>query len=292
MDVSSSNDQVHAGIAPPGTAIQTAADAIIDLIASEREEAARASYQHSLQLERQFATYRESASAAIATEQARLNDTHRKLIATQALLAQYQHATHVRVATVAPRPGQRQIEAGDVFQRIHDIEEPSAKQRLEEMQNALRDVGIVFSSEDNSLRFEAGWAAVLAQLEARDFGVMNAGRLHEVLGQLTQRLQHDRETIAQLEQRIVDLDAEKAQLIEKYELELQVSKLEISLLNDAVVSQTSNSSPNITQVFQPAQSPPFTTLTTSNVSNTSYTSYTPSTSLTAGAISGAPRDLV
>ncbi|KAG5354053.1 hypothetical protein J132_00805 [Termitomyces sp. J132] len=288
MDVTPSNDPVHARIAPPGTAIQTAADALVDLVVSEREDAARASHQHYFELERQFAIYRENANAAIVMERARLSDTHHKLLATQALLAQYQHTVDAHVATVVPRPGQRQIEGGHVFQQAYDIEETSAKQRLEEMQNALRDVGIVFSSEDNSLRFEAGWAAVLAQLEARDFGVMNAGRLHEVLGELTHRLQHDRETIEQLEQRSAALDAEKAQLIEKYELELQVSKLEISLLNDAVLGQTPNSSPNIVQISWPVQTPPFTTLTSSNVPDTSCPL---STSLIAGAIPGAPRDL-
>lgn len=228
MDVAPSNDQIHAMTVSPGAAIQAAADTLIDLIVSEREAAARSSHQHYLQLEQQFATYRDNANAVIVTERGRLNDIHHKLLATQTLLVRHQHTRHAHMATVvAPQPGQRQIETGQGFHQALE-EGSSAKQHLEEMQNALRDVGIVFSSEDNSLRFEAGWAAVLAQLEARDYGVMNAERLHEVLGQLTHRLQHDREMIEQLEQRIAALDAEKEQLIQKYELELQVSRLEIS----------------------------------------------------------------
>ncbi|KAG6895348.1 hypothetical protein C0992_001705, partial [Termitomyces sp. T32_za158] len=156
-----------------------------------------------------------------------------------ALLARYQYTLHAHVATVVSQSGQCQVEAGP------EASEASAKQHLKEMRNALRDVGIAFSSENNSLRFEAGWATVLAQLEARDHGVMNTGRLHEVLGQLTHRLQHDRETIEQLEQRVAALNAEKEQLIEKYELELQVLRLEISLLDDAVLSPTHDSSSNI-----------------------------------------------
>ncbi|KAG6900413.1 hypothetical protein C0993_011106 [Termitomyces sp. T159_Od127] len=262
INVTPLNDKIHAIAAPPGAAIQAAADTLIDLIVSEREAAARASHQHFLQLEQRFASYRENANAAIATERGCLSDTRHKLLATQALLAQYQRTLHAHMATVVPQPGQRQIEEGHVFQQTPEAEEASAKQHLEYMKNALRDVGIVFSSGNNSLRFEAGWAAVLAQLEARDYGVMNAGRLHEVLGQLTHRLQHDREMIEQLEQRVASLDAEKKQLIEEYELELQVSRLEISLLNDSVVSQTSISSPNTTQISRPGQKPSFTSLTT------------------------------
>ncbi|KAG6907422.1 hypothetical protein DXG01_008994 [Tephrocybe rancida] len=238
-------------IAPPGTSIQVAADTILGIIEKERKDAAHASHLRYLQLEQHFASYRESANAAVAAEHAQLSDTHQKLVATQVLLVQYQrmHAIDARSSAVVPLFGQRQIEAGPyVSQQTHDAEvyraaqreENSAKQRLKELQNALRDVGIVFSSEDNSLRFEAGWATVLAQLEARDFGIMNAGRLHEVLGQLTHRLQHDRETIEQLEQRVLTLESEKAQIIDKYELELQVSKLEISLLHEAATTPNSS----------------------------------------------------
>ncbi|KAG6897365.1 hypothetical protein C0992_002134 [Termitomyces sp. T32_za158] len=219
---------------------------------TEREAAEKASNQYDLQLEQRFATYRENANAAISTEWGRLSDTWHKLLATQALLARYQHTLQAHVTTIVSQSGQRQ--------QASEASEASEKQ---EMQNALRDVGIAFSSEDNSLRFEAGWAAVLAQLEARDYGVMNTGRLHEVLGQLTYRLQHDRETIEQLEQRVAALDAEKEQLIEKYELELQVLRLEISLLDDAGLSPPMIHLRTSPRSLDAAKTPSFKTLTTS-----------------------------
>ncbi|KAG6882311.1 hypothetical protein C0992_012117, partial [Termitomyces sp. T32_za158] len=86
MDVAPSNDQITTIIAPPGAAIQAAADTLIDLIVSEREAAEKASHQHYLQLEQRFATYRENANAAIATERGRFSDIRNKLLATQALL--------------------------------------------------------------------------------------------------------------------------------------------------------------------------------------------------------------
>ncbi|KAG6854741.1 hypothetical protein C0991_002455 [Blastosporella zonata] len=244
----------------PGTFIQHAADLLVDIITAERRDTARAAQHRYQELEQHFATYRENANAAVAAEQARFSDAHQKLIAAQALLAQYQrmeaYGARLPNSTTQLHPGQRQILPPDYVSqkqardaellRTAQSEASSATQRLEELQNALRDVGITFSSEDNSLIFEAGWAVVLAHLEARDFGVMNARRLHEVLGQLTHRLQHDRKTIEQLEQRVQALDAEKTELIDKYELELQLSQLGLAILQDAAANQVSNSSPAIT----------------------------------------------
>ncbi|KAG6833679.1 hypothetical protein H0H87_002875 [Tephrocybe sp. NHM501043] len=263
-------------VATPGTSIQTAANLILDIITAERKDAAQAAQQRYLQLEQNYANLKENASAAVGVEQARLSDTTEKLINAQTLLTQYQHMYAYdydpQLASVTrpfPHPGRieyapsKQVHEVELH-RVARQEANSVKQQLEELQNVLRDVGIIFCSKDNSLRFEAGWAAVLAQLEARDFGSMNAGRLHEVLGQLTHRLQNDRETIGQLEKQIQTLQAEKAQIVQKYELELQVSQLEASLLQNAVEAHRRPKPSPITTTSGPRLAPVSSTTTVSD----------------------------
>ncbi|KAG6851269.1 hypothetical protein H0H93_011705 [Arthromyces matolae] len=251
MEVATRNSQFCAreDSEAPFFSLQDGADAIIALVESERKDAAAASHQRYLQLEQHFASYRQNASMVIAAEHQRFNDAQQELYATQAVLAQHQRNNNHSIDLNIPsanyvNPCQRQITSNELSQQNHHADEISARRRLEEMQSALRDVGISFSSRDNSLIFEAGWAAVLSQLEARDFGVMNAGRLHEVLGQLTYRLQIDRETISQLRQHIINLDAEKMRIVDKYEVQLrQLAKFPV--LNESVISQSPSACTNV-----------------------------------------------
>ncbi|KAF5380819.1 hypothetical protein D9615_004087 [Tricholomella constricta] len=237
----SHNDPSILKRAAVGTSIQLGADMLVNLIDIERADAARVSREQYAQLEKYFTSYRSNALATVAAEQAKVQEAHGKLLTTQALLTQYQHYVASSQGTVRQIQSANAPQAhpcqGQMQQTTAQSEEPTAKRRLDVLQHALQDVGIIFC-EDNSIRFEAGWAAVLAQLEARDCGVMNAGRLHEVLGQLTSKLQQDRETISQLKHQVLTLDDEKKHLVEKYELEIQCLKLEISMLQDAASSQS------------------------------------------------------
>ncbi|KAF8077803.1 hypothetical protein FPV67DRAFT_1647885 [Lyophyllum atratum] len=243
MDPKPSSNVMKPG--PVGTSIQVAADMLVTLIESERANAANASQARYNQLERHFISFRENSMSLVAVEQARTHQTQRELIDTQALLAQYQQYVASTAGAVQNRieyahAAHDQARQGDVRRIEEQEKEASAQKRLDELQAVLRDIGIVFSVEDNSLRFEAGWAF---------------GRLHEVLGQLTQRLQQDHQHIAQLEQKVLASDEEKIQLVNNYELELQCLKLEISMLRDAAATVSSEPSPANTNSVLPQNAP-------------------------------------
>ncbi|KAG5637133.1 hypothetical protein H0H81_005662 [Sphagnurus paluster] len=236
------NDPPNATVrpAPVGTSIQVGTDMILNLIESDRAQTAKAFRDRYTHLEQCFTHYQNSARASFAAEQAKVHEAHQKLIATQALLTQYQQYVASGQGNVQPNPDPTvHVSQGQmtVYRITADEGDQvaSLKRRFDDLQTALRDVGILFSAEDNSLRFEAGWGAVLAQLDTSDYGqVMKAGHLHQVLEQLEQRLQKDRETIAQLQERVVASEQEKKQMVENYLVEIDILKLENEMLREEI----------------------------------------------------------
>ncbi|KAG6814544.1 hypothetical protein H0H92_000071 [Tricholoma furcatifolium] len=228
---------------PPGTSIQHGADQILAVIDSERQHVARIFHLRYNELEDHFARYRENAKAAIGAEVQRVRDLEQNLAATRRLLAQYTSATHPSSAISFPR--QMLVAARDFhhhqlgMEKASQTEGASAEQRLGYLQNLLKDVGITFCTEDNSLTFGACWAAVLGQLDVREFGVLDGGRLQEILQQLAYKLHSDKETVERLERRISILDAEKAELI-SYQLEVSKSASYSLPIPSAVTENVAN----------------------------------------------------
>ncbi|KAG5647295.1 hypothetical protein DXG03_000832 [Asterophora parasitica] len=224
---------------PPrvSSSLQAGTEKILELIAAEREDATRDARAHVANLEYQLRSFKHSADALIAAERAKTHAIHDSLVQNQAILAQYQQYVANNQGAVQQQqrhpvtPRHMQIATAPYADAQSVKSDAYMRRRLEDLQNALQDVGITFC-EDNSLRFEAGWASVLAQLEAHDFGVLNAGRLQQVLLQLSEKLRSDRKTILQLEQRVLSSDEEIRQMTEKYEMEIQRLKRELSLVQD------------------------------------------------------------
>jgi hypothetical protein len=114
-----------------------------------------------------------------------------------------------------------------------------AKSQLDELQTALQKVGIGFSREENSLRFEAWWTVVLAEIEGTERGSMKPDELQRMLGNLTRRLQSDREKIQQAEQQLLASDKEREQMAGNYESMVASLNHEISMLQGLVSSKSS-----------------------------------------------------
>ncbi|RDB21216.1 hypothetical protein Hypma_011751 [Hypsizygus marmoreus] len=254
--------------APVGTSIQIAADMLVALVESQREEAAASAREQLQKLEHFFHAFRQQTMTMHAAEQAQVSDARQKLVDMQTRFTEFQQ-NFAMPTTSAPLPLSRQIEIApdqsnnSATHTPHEEEESLVKKHLDELQSALRGVGIVFSSEENTLRFEAEWAAVLAELGAQDLGVMNPTAFNELLGRLHRRLQGDRETIAQLQQKVIASEEERKQVANGYEMEIAALRLEISMMQDNAAAAPQS---QVSESLMPARSPSSTQATDSQVS--------------------------
>jgi hypothetical protein len=251
MDHGSQN-QPSAKPAPVGTSIQAGADVIMALIEAERVNAAAQARDQCHKLERMFNAFRQQSITIYAANQAQLAEAHQNI---QHLQHRLNHSQPIepkptenpsQLAVIQPGTSQYDIEAlhAEVRRTTAESldarkEEALAKGQLDELQTALQRVGIGFSREENSLRFEAGWAVVLAEIDGTERGTMNPNGLQQMLGNLTRRLQSDREKIKQLEQRLLSSDNEREQMAKNYETTISSLRQEISVLEDLASSSSS-----------------------------------------------------
>jgi hypothetical protein len=264
MDHGSQN-QPPAKAAPVGTSIQTAADVIMALIEAERVNAAVVARDQLHKLQRMFHAFQLQAMSTHAANEAHLADADQNLQHMQSLLAQSQPARLLpentsQLAVIQPNIHQYDTEAlhAEISRANADAlnarkEQAATKSQLDEIQIALQRVGIRFSREENTLHFEAGWAVVLAEIESSDRAAMNLDELHQVLENLTRRLQGDREKINQLEQRLLSSDQEREQMANNYETALASLRQEFTKLQNLA---TSNSSQQHIDSFQSEAWPP------------------------------------
>jgi len=252
MDHGSQN-QPSVNSVPVGLSIQAGADAIMSLIEAERMNGAAVARNQYHKLERVFNTFRQQSVNVHIADQAQLAEARQNIQQLQDHLAQSQQTAPVMPAENTSQlaviePGMSQYDANalraEISRSIAEApdarrEEALAKRQLDELQTALQRVGISFFHEANTFSFEAGWAVVLAEIGSTEGGPMNPDELHQILTNLSQRLQGDREKINQLEQQLLSSDHERQQMSENYEVALASLTNEISTLQNLAASKSS-----------------------------------------------------
>jgi hypothetical protein len=262
---------------PVGTSIQSGADALMALIEAERVNAAALARDQFRKLEQMFNAFRQRSMTIHAANQAQLAEANQNIQHLQYRLAQSQPMAATeptenasQLAVIQPGTSQYDVEAlraevcritGETLEARR--EEAMAKRQFEELQTALQRVGIGFSREQNSLRFEAGWAVVLAEIEGTERGLMNPDELQQMLGNLTQRLQSDREKIKQLGQRLLSSEKERELIANTYENTLASLRRENSVLQGLASSKSSGQHIDSFQSPHPFPAPPVSTAATS-----------------------------
>lgn len=249
--------------APVGTSIQSGTDAVMALIEAERMNAAALARDQFYNLDRMFNAFRQQSMTIHAANQAQLAEANQNIQHLQYRLSQSAPEPSENASQLAvTQPGTSQYDVEALQAEVCRItaesidarrEEALAKRHLDELQTALQRFGIGFSREENSLRFEAGWAVVLAEIEGSERGSMNLDDLQQMLGNLTQRLQGDREKIRQLEQQLRS-SAKEEHLANNLENSLTSSRRENSVLQDLPSSKLPGQHNNSVQ--SPHQFPP------------------------------------
>ncbi|KAF9469212.1 hypothetical protein BDZ94DRAFT_1243963 [Collybia nuda] len=231
-------------------AIQAGADALTSLIETERADAVATSREQYQRLEQLFHTYQHQAETVHAADQIKLGQIYQQLLQVQARFSPLQQESAQvgqsqgteASTTVALQNDQENLREEITKANMKILEaqraELLATRRFEELQSVLQKVGITFSSTDKSLRFSASWAFVLAELETLGRGPANPEELQELLGQLTQKLQNDRDTIAALERKILSSEQERQKMVEDYETKISSFKLEVSMLHNTPHAQS------------------------------------------------------
>jgi len=181
--------------------IQTQADILVALIESERADAAAAANEQLRKYQILFNAFRQQSLSVHAAVKA---DAHQLQ-----QLAEMQSRPQSPSSPLSATPEQASVEG-----------------RLERLKTALNPLGIIVSVDDTSplVRFDPRWNTILA-----DLGIANLGTFLE---RLTNRLQHDRETIASLEAELHAANQDRSKMTED-EMKIAFLKSEISRLLSA-----------------------------------------------------------
>ena len=189
---------------PMAQTIQTQADILVALIESERADAAAAANEQIRKYQILFNAFREQSLTVHAATKA---DAQQQLAEMQSRLLGHAKARSSSSSEEPPVEGT-------------SLELP----RLEQLKTALNPLGIIVSADDTSplLRFDPRWNTILT-----DLGIANLGTFLE---RLTNRLQHDRETIASLETQLHAANQERSKMMTEDEAKIASLKSEISRL--------------------------------------------------------------
>lgn len=232
-------------IAPVGTSIQVGADVLMEIIKSERANAAAAALDQLRRFEQFFNDFKQQTRAMHANDMERVADAQKRLVEMQTQFIQSRDIPPSVSNASNPLPLSRQITAAsrspDQTRPVdsHTVptgseEESLAKQQLDNIQTALKEVGIIFSTEDNLLNFGVGWDAVLAELGNSSSRILSSGTL---LQRLTDRLQRDREAIAILKQKLSDSVEARENADKTYKMDIAALKLKVLMFQDNAALQ-------------------------------------------------------